>query len=267
MSRRAVALALGAVLLAVAAVVVWTRRRPATVQIEPEKDELGVRVPWCIHDLACAGYHAKVLSKLARESSPSDSDLRLLGTALGAAYGRGDCGAADAFIMDVRAHTISPSSADLVGQRAAVSRAHWGACGVVLRPAARPVADTDSVQLTMSACEGSCPAYAVTIHGDGAVDYVGDRFVKDVGPRHATIPRAQAARIFELLDTLHADTMGHMGSGIYDAPGAKVDITRGGATTQALDQAYCFSTEGIENGMCFLVGKIEELSGVLTWVQ
>lgn len=46
---------------------------------------------------------------------------------------------------------------------------------------------TLTIQLERSACYGTCPAYSVTIHGDGRVEYNGKSNVKETGTHEGQI--------------------------------------------------------------------------------
>jgi Domain of unknown function (DUF6438) len=46
---------------------------------------------------------------------------------------------------------------------------------------------TVTIQMERTACYGTCPAYSVTIHGDGRVEYNGKSHVKEVGTRDGRI--------------------------------------------------------------------------------
>jgi hypothetical protein len=46
---------------------------------------------------------------------------------------------------------------------------------------------TVTIQLERTGCYGTCPAYSVTIHGDGRVDYNGKSHVKEMGTRDGRI--------------------------------------------------------------------------------
>src|SRR5690348_16540886 len=43
------------------------------------------------------------------------------------------------------------------------------------------------IMLDRTTCFGSCPAYVVTVHGDGRVDWRGNSFVEQVGDRFAQV--------------------------------------------------------------------------------
>ena len=40
---------------------------------------------------------------------------------------------------------------------------------------------TVAIQLERIGCYGTCPAYSITIHGDGRVEYTGNAHVKEMG--------------------------------------------------------------------------------------
>ena len=46
---------------------------------------------------------------------------------------------------------------------------------------------TATIQLERIGCFGTCPAYAITIHGDGRVQYEGKGYVKQTGEREGQI--------------------------------------------------------------------------------
>jgi hypothetical protein len=50
-----------------------------------------------------------------------------------------------------------------------------------------PDLKTVTIQLERTACYGTCPAYSVTIHGDGRVEYNGKSHVKEIGTREGQI--------------------------------------------------------------------------------
>ena len=51
------------------------------------------------------------------------------------------------------------------------------------------------VRLQRTACFGACPVYSVTVHGDGRVVFVGERFVTAKGVRRATLSKTQVQRL------------------------------------------------------------------------
>jgi len=56
-----------------------------------------------------------------------------------------------------------------------------------------------SVTLRRTPCYGWCPGYALTVHGDGRVDYDGGSYVDVRGKHHFMIPTGEAAALIERL--------------------------------------------------------------------
>jgi len=55
---------------------------------------------------------------------------------------------------------------------------------------------TATIQLERVGCYGTCPAYSITIHGDGRVEYTGNGHVKETGPREG---RIESDKVREIL--------------------------------------------------------------------
>jgi hypothetical protein len=56
------------------------------------------------------------------------------------------------------------------------------------------------ISLERTSCYGNCPAYKVTIHGDGRVEYVGAKDVKLVGKKEGHIQPADLKKILAAFD-------------------------------------------------------------------
>lgn len=225
-----------------------------------------VRAPRCLRDLECAQHQARALRDAARFEVAIDRGVLALAPAMAGAYARRDCVAADFFATKLAALDLNARELpQLPAERESMLAAHHGACDPVTTPPPRPVADADSLTLETTGCEGRCPRYTVTLRGDGTLEYEGRAFVREVGKRTGTIPRAEAGRLFALTDMLHVEAMKPMGTNIDDAYGAEVRVQRGTARSRARDGAMCFSAEGIESGHCFLVRQLEPLAD--RWVR
>ncbi|MBI4672163.1 MAG: hypothetical protein HY741_10915 [Chloroflexi bacterium] len=55
-------------------------------------------------------------------------------------------------------------------------------------PDAYPLSEV-TITLERTVCFGACPAYSVTIHGDGRVEYAGKQFVRVTGAQSKKIPQ------------------------------------------------------------------------------
>lgn len=76
-------------------------------------------------------------------------------------------------------------------------------CWTGATPAA-PVEPPSAFEITLerTTCFGGCPAYRVTIDGDGRVRWSGIEHVHDRGDRRATVPRKRVAQLRRALDEL-----------------------------------------------------------------
>jgi hypothetical protein len=85
------------------------------------------------------------------------------------------------------------------------------ACWTGAEPAAAPPAAANKpaaarepmrlrVKLERTACLGMCPAYSVTISGDGRVDWIGHANVAAIGRRHGRVMRSELEQLARYLD-------------------------------------------------------------------
>ena len=58
------------------------------------------------------------------------------------------------------------------------------------------------ITLERTACRGACPAYVVTLQGDGTVLYKGVQHTPFIGTRQGTVDPAAVARLVANFDTL-----------------------------------------------------------------
>lgn len=95
-------------------------------------------------------------------------------------------------------------------------------------PAANDLA-TVEIGLRRTLCHGHCPAYTLTIRGDGSVSYVGGSDVREIGERTGRIEldelRALVAR-FDALSFLELED--RYAQDIKDAPEAHLSFARDG---------------------------------------
>jgi len=100
--------------------------------------------------------------------------------------------------------------------------------------------DADTrITLARSACFGSCPVYSLTIAGDGTVAYVGEAFVKVMGPASGQMSLSDVQALADQM--LHADYFNlsvpvTCPAGIAtDASGATTSLTLGERTHTVQD--------------------------------
>src|SRR5437762_3733651 len=103
---------------------------------------------------------------------------------------------------------------------------------------AKPVGRIEQLSLERTTCYGWCPAYTVTVFGDGRVEYEGKRFVKIKGKRTKRIDinalrqlRGEVERIhyFDLRDS-YASPADGCPTRWTDNPAAITSVLAGGKT-------------------------------------
>jgi len=131
--------------------------------------------------------------------------------------------------------------------------------------------DLDSLNLEMwrTDCQIRCPVYKVTIHGNGAVDYVGDHFVRDRGPEQAFLSKDQIhtllvdfdqADFFNLED--RAFTWGFHSSRVG------VRITMDGKTKEVWSDTYHIGAKsGLQARFVEAAAAIDKAVGTAQWVK
>jgi hypothetical protein len=135
-------------------------------------------------------------------------------------------------------------------------------CAPVETPAAEgPV----MITLTRSVCFGFCPAYRVTISGDGEVTYVGERFVNVVGQRRATIPRADVERLLRRFDDVGFDQLRDAyRAEVTDLPTYTVTLERNGRRKTVVD--YGGVSAGMPRAVRDLQDEIDRVANTGRWV-
>jgi Domain of unknown function (DUF6438) len=126
------------------------------------------------------------------------------------------------------------------------------------------------VTLERGVCFGACPAYSVTISGDGKVVYEGISFVDIVGAQQATI---QADKVAVLLDRIESVDFFALDdeylASATDLPSKTISLTMNGLTKQVLhyggDCDADFDPAPPE--ICEIENLIDEVAGTQQWVS
>jgi hypothetical protein len=125
---------------------------------------------------------------------------------------------------------------------------------------------TVSIRLSRSGCYGSCPAYSVTIHGDGSVVYSGDRFVSIPGSHRARISTADFKVLFERFRA--ANFLGLKESytaGVTDNPTYYISLTLPGKTKVVWD--YVGGWVGMPAIVTELENAVDSAADSARWVS
>ena len=121
------------------------------------------------------------------------------------------------------------------------------------------------ITLQRTVCYGFCPAYTVTITGDGEVRYVGERFVNVVGPASATIPREDVQRLLARFDEIGFDRLRDRYRGqMTDLPTTTITLVRDGRRKQVVD--YGGTSVGMPRAVRDLQAEIDRVAGTAQWV-
>lgn len=144
------------------------------------------------------------------------------------------------------------------------------ACAPVDTPAETPTVRPPEIsnleiRLQRTVCYGFCPAYTVTISGDGQVRYEGASFVNAVGERTATIPREDVTRLVARFDEIGFDRLDDAyRAQVTDLPTYRVSITRNGRTKMVVD--YGGLSAGMPRAVRDLQDEIDRVAGTAQWV-
>ncbi|MDZ4689956.1 DUF6438 domain-containing protein [Terricaulis sp.] len=128
-------------------------------------------------------------------------------------------------------------------------------------------AEEGPMQITLqrTECYGHCPAYTVTIDGDGAVTYEGRAFVNVTGRQTAQVPSADVARLLERFDAVGFDQLNDEYRGqMTDLPTTTITLIRDGRTKRLVD--YGGTSAGMPREIRDLQAEIDRVAGTARWV-
>jgi Domain of unknown function (DUF6438) len=125
------------------------------------------------------------------------------------------------------------------------------------------------VELSRGPCFGVCPDYTITIHGDGAVEYMGRRFVKVMGRRTSAIDSEEPARILQRLDQIRFSTLDDRAfSWCFDTPSVSIAVSLDGKTKRVASDAGCTGAKlGVQTEFVRAADDIDKIVGSDRWVQ
>jgi uncharacterized protein DUF6438 len=140
--------------------------------------------------------------------------------------------------------------------------------------AAGQVSADSAVRITLERgpCFGTCPVYAVTLDGSGAVLFEGRRFVADTGISTGSVPPARvdslvveliARGYFDFADRYRA---GEPGCEQYatDLPTVITEVQAGGRRNRIEHDHGCMEAP---EALTALEGRIDEVAGVARWIR
>ena len=131
--------------------------------------------------------------------------------------------------------------------------------------------DRSSVAVTIerTTCFGPCPAYSVTVHGNGVVDYVGKRFVGTIGPAESRISPDQVTALFEALDAARFSSLDDRAfDWCFDTPFVAVTVSDHRTERTVWSDAGCGGPrDGPQRHFLELTMQIDQLASARQWVE
>jgi hypothetical protein len=104
-----------------------------------------------------------------------------------------------------------------------------------------------TIQMSRDPCRGNCPEYTIAIHGNGLVEYAGERFVKDQGPETSTISREQIIAVLQSLEHAHFLSLEDRAfTWCFDSGSVAISVSSDGRTKRVVSDSGCV---GAKSGM------------------
>ena len=127
-----------------------------------------------------------------------------------------------------------------------------------------------SVTLRRTACYGTCPVYAVTIHGSGLVEYLGEIHVDIPGAQTGRIPPEKLIDLLRDFECIHFfDLQDKYSESCTDQPTTIISILVDGKTKEVSN--YFGGCEGAKSGpqvhLAKLAEQIDKVAGTGRWVK
>ena len=129
------------------------------------------------------------------------------------------------------------------------------------------------ITLERSICFGTCPAYKISIYGDGLVIYEGREFVKTKGDADGRITKEQVQQLvrefekigyFKLADEYSLDK--NCPNAWTDAPTYITSLTQNEKTKRVLHYQGCAGLPVLEQ-LTALEDKIDEVVNTKRWIE
>jgi hypothetical protein len=127
-----------------------------------------------------------------------------------------------------------------------------------------------SITLERTACYGFCPVYTVTIHGDGRVEYSGERYIDIPGSQKARIQPENLQGLLKTIDRIHFFALQEKYfEGCTDQPTAIISLHLDGKSKQVSNYyGGCErQTSGPQVDLASLADEIDALAGTRHWIQ
>jgi hypothetical protein len=130
--------------------------------------------------------------------------------------------------------------------------------------------DSVTVELSRGPCFGPCPAYTVTLHGNGQVQYVGQQGRSRIQTKKSgTVPRDKVVEILQVLDRVEFMTLeGRAFFWALDTPTVGVRTSVDGKAKQvASDSYFVGSPKGRQARFVEATREIDAILASSTWLK
>ena len=122
------------------------------------------------------------------------------------------------------------------------------------------------IQLTRTACLGTCPAYRVTIRGNGSVHFSGERYVRIPGEHVAQIAPAAVREVVIQFEKAQFFAAGdNYIARVTDNPTYTLTLTVGGKTKTVTD--YVGEQVGMPLVIVDLENAVDDAAGTERWIK
>jgi hypothetical protein len=124
------------------------------------------------------------------------------------------------------------------------------------------------VEVSRGPCFGWCPAYTITIHGNGSVDYAGRMFAKR-DRQTGTVSSEDVARILQSLEEAHFFTLEDRAfSWCFDTPSVSVTVSFDGRSKRVVSDAGCAGApSGAQARFVGAADHIDKIVGSELWIR
>lgn len=129
--------------------------------------------------------------------------------------------------------------------------------------------DSLTVQLSRGPCYGSCPSYTITIHGNGLVEYMGQRHSKIQGQEKGSINREQVIDLLRILDRVRFMSLEDRAfCWGFDSPSVEIVVSVDGSTKGVVsDSEFVGAKTGHQAHFVEAAGEIDKIVGSAQWVD
>ena len=122
------------------------------------------------------------------------------------------------------------------------------------------------IQLTRTGCLGTCPAYRVTIQGNGSVHFSGERYVRIPGEHDAQIAPARVRALVSQFEKAQFFAAGDKYiANVTDNPTYTLTLTVGGKTKTVTD--YVGEQVGMPLVITDLENAVDHAAGTERWIK